>query len=197
MRLGLVVRRAGTLVTAVAIIAACKKGPTDPEGEVPVLPPANPATVLFMDDFDSENGGRGVYNWTTFQHWNVLDGCVDLHGNGFHDVQPGRSLYVDLDGTCNQAGTLETKMAFDLQPGDYVLEFWLAGNQRRDSRDTVDVNLGTVYQERFILRWREDFALHTRPVTVTAGTSARLRFRHFGGDDHGILLDLVRLRRAE
>jgi hypothetical protein len=196
MRIRHVVERAGMLVITLTIIAACKKGPTDPQGETPTLPPTT-ATVLFLGDFDAENGGRGVYNWTAFQHWNVLEGCVDLHGNGFHDVQPGRGLYVDLDGTCNQAGTIETKAAFDLQPGDYVLEFWLAGNSRREGRDTVDVNLGTLYQEQFILRRRDDFALYTRPLSVTTATTARLRFKHMGGDDHGILLDLVRLRRAE
>lgn len=184
------------LVITLTMIAACKKGPTDPEGETPMLPPTT-ATVLFLDDFDAENGGRGVYNWTTFQHWNVLEGCVDLHGNGFHDVQPGRSLYVDLDGTCENAGTIETKNAFDLPSGNYVLEFWLAGNQRVNRSDTVVVSLGTLFQERIILRQRDAFALFTRNIPVTTATSAKLRFQHHGGDDEGILLDLVRLRRAE
>lgn len=197
MKLGHVVKRAGMLVVAVALVGACKKGPTEPEGDVPTLPPTDPATVLFMDDFDSENGGRGVYNWTQFQNWNVLEGCVDLHGNGFDDVQPGRGLYVDLDGTCNQGGTLETKTEFNLAPGNYVLEFWISGNSRRGNRDTVDVNLGTLYQERFILTRNDPFALHTKNVTVATATPARLRFKHAGGDHFGILLDLVRLRRAE
>ncbi|HEV2121436.1 MAG TPA: hypothetical protein VGW38_01510 [Chloroflexota bacterium] len=197
MKLGHLVKRVGMLVIAAALVGACKRGPTEPEGEVPTLPPVAPGTDLFMDDFDSENGRKGVYNWSTFQNWNVQEGCVDLHGNGFDDVQPGRGLYVDLDGTCGQAGTIETKSEFNLAPGNYVLEFWLAGNSRRGNRDTVDVNLGTLYQERFILTRNDPFVLRTKEITVETATPARLRFKHSGGDHFGMLLDLVRLRRAE
>ncbi len=197
MKLGHLVKRAGMLVIAVILVGACRKAPTEPEGEGPTLPPAAPGAVLFMDDFDAENGGRGVYNWTGFQNWNVPEGCVDLHGNGFFDVQPGRGLYVDLDGTCNNAGIFETKATFDFEPGTYLLEFWLAGNHRMDAPDTVHVTLGSLYERRFILRRRDAFTLYTESLTVATPTSGKLRFRHEGGDDQGILVDLVRLRRAE
>ncbi|CAN5683866.1 hypothetical protein BH23GEM3_BH23GEM3_14980 [soil metagenome] len=185
----------GCSALAILMLAAgCRKSPIEP----PRLDPVDPATVLFVDDFDAENGGAGRFNYTAFANWNVQDGCVDLHGNGFIDVQPGKGLYVDLDGTCkpSKAGTMETKAAFSLDPGSYVLEFWLAGNQRIPSPDTVLVSLGDLHQEQIVLTRDEPFRLFTRNLTVSTPTTARLRFRNLGGDDQGALLDLVRLRRA-
>jgi hypothetical protein len=162
----------------------------------PVLDEADPETVIFFEDFDDENDGEGVNNWTDFQQWNVITGCVDLHGNGFNDVVPGRGLYVDMDGTCNRAGTIETKETFTLVPGDrYLLEYWLAGNQRRDAPDSLDVTLGGAFQQRHVLPRREDFKLHSHMITVADTTQARLRFRHYGNDNEGALLDLIRMRR--
>jgi hypothetical protein len=188
--------RTASAGVALGVFAACSD-PTDPRGTPPTLPPASSATVLFIDDFDAENGGVGINNWESFRQWEVVAGCVDLHGNGFYDVQPGKGLYVDLDGTCRRAGTIQTKDAFELTPGDYVLEFWIAGNHRIDDPDTVDVSLGSLHQERLILSRRDRFALQTRAIRVEQTTSARIRFQAHGGDNQGALLDLVRLRRAE
>jgi hypothetical protein len=184
-------------VAAMFGVAACSDT-TGPKGEVPVLPPVtDQTTILFLDDFDNENGGRGVYDWTNFQKWNVVSGCVDLHGNGFHDVQPGRGLYVDLDGTCNEGGTIETKAAFDLQPGTYVLEYWLAGNQRIRRSDTVDVKVGTIFTRTHVKETNDAFTMYTDTLNVTQATSARVSFRNHGADNQGALLDLVRLRRIQ
>lgn len=163
----------------------------------PSLVDVDPATVLFADDFNTENNQVGVYNWTSFANWTVLAGCADLHGNGFHDVEPGTGLYVDLDGSCDAGSTFQTKTAFTLQPGNYVLEFWLAGNQRISSSDTVNVSLGTLHQEQLTLRQRDPFALHTRELSVPSEMTVALRFENLGGDGRGALLDLVRLRRAQ
>jgi hypothetical protein len=187
-------RKTGVFLTVLACGMAmnCGENPLAPS-----LVPVNPANVLLVDDFDQENNGVGIYNWTNFANWNVVAGCVDLHGNGFHDVQPGRGLYVDLDGSCAAAGTIETKVAFDLQPGSYVLEFWIAGNHRIDAADTVIISLGSLYEEQMIMQRRDRFRLITRNISVSAPTSARLRFQNLGGDGRGALIDLVRLRRAE
>jgi hypothetical protein len=186
-------RRIGVFLTALACgtVVSCGENPLAPS-----LVPVDPATVLFVDDFDQENNGVGVYNWTSFANWNVVDGCVDLHGNGFHDVQPGRGLYVDLDGSCAQGGTIETKAEFTLEPGAYVLEFWIAGNHRIDAADTVIITLGSVYQEQMVMQRRDRFRLITRDISVPALTTARIRFQNLGGDGRGGLIDLVRLRRA-
>ena len=126
----------------------------------------------------------------------MLDGCVDLHGNGFVDVQPGTGLYVDLDGSCDAGGTIETKAAFTLQPGTYVLEFLMAGNQRIDTPDTVNVSVGSLYQEQVVLQKLDRFELRTRNISVASQTTARIRFQNLGGDGRGALVDLVRLRRV-
>lgn len=175
------------LVVASTTISSCRNPLS--------LPTADPATILLFDDFDTENNGVGALNWSGFKNWVVTQGCVDLHGNGFYDVQPGRGLYVDLDGTCKAAGTIQTRLALNLLPGDYTLEFWLAGNQRRNTDDAVTISLGDVFTERIVLARRERFTLYTRKITVTQPTTAKLVFAGSGGDDEGILLDLVRLRR--
>jgi hypothetical protein len=182
------------LCGAATLAVSCGRSPTEPI--IPTLPVVAPGTILFHDDVDTENNGVGVNNFTAFKNWVVVDGCVDLHGNGFYDVQAGNGIYIDLDGTCQKAGTIETKVAYDLTPGTYVLEFWLAGNQRIARSDTVDVSLGTVYEERFILPRTEQFRMYSRPLVVQNETSVKLRFRNHGGDHQGALLDQVRLRRA-
>jgi hypothetical protein len=184
----------GVLLLCSTLLPACKS-PTDVI--VPTLPPAPPASVLLFDDFDSENGGVGVNNWSTFAQWLVASGCVDLHGNGFFDVQAGHGLYVDLDGTCSQGGALETRELFSLQPGNYVLEFWLAGNNRNSIPDTVAVSLGTLHQEQIVMQRDDQFRLFTRSISVTSPVTARLRFQNLGGDNQGALLDLVRFRRTD
>lgn len=184
-----------SVVLLCASITACRAA-TEPTVIVPDLPPVPAESVLLFDNFDNENGGVGQNNWTNFQKWNVVAGCVDLHGNGFYDVQANNGIYVDLDGSCESAGTIETKEAFALAAGQYVLEFWLAGNNRISTPDTVVVSLGTLLQEQIVLQSTEPFRLFTRSVTVTASTTVRLRFGAFGGDNQGALLDQVRLRRA-
>lgn len=184
--------RTGLVFTLLAcgVAASCGKSPTAPS-----LVSVDPATVLFSDNFDTENNRAGVYNWTNYANWDVLAGCADLHGNGFHDVQPGTGLYVDLDGSCQGGATFETKTAFVLEPGAYVLEFYLAGNHRISSSDTVNASLGSLYQEQFVMQQRDRFALQTRNISVATQTAAKLRFQNAGADGRGALLDLVRLRR--
>lgn len=177
-------------------VSGCKS-PSDPEPDVPRLPPVTPSTVLLFDDFDGENGGTGQNNWSNLQNWTLVAGCVDLHGNGFYDVQRGNGLYLDLDGSCAEGATVESKTEFSLASGLYVLEFWLAGNQRIATPDTVRVTLGSVYSEEFVMNQFDAFRLVSRTVPVSATTAARLRFRNLGGDNQGALLDVVRLRRAQ
>ena len=180
------------------VISIALAGCESPTEVVPTLPPVDSAAVLLFDDFDRENSGVGALNWKEFRQWSVIRGCVDLHGNGFYDVQPGKGLYVDLDGTCKGAGTIETRLPLNLQPGEYILEFWLAGNQRRDTPDTVVVSLGDLFEEQITLGRREPFRLYSRNINITVmvSTTAKLVFTGAGGDDEGILLDLVRLRRS-
>lgn len=197
-------RSSWTLLPALAAllaVAACDRntttGPT--EAEIPSLPEIPGDRVIFFEDFDDENDGVGVNNWTAFRQWNVLDGCVDLHGNGFYDVQRGHGLYVDLDGSCNHGGTIETREAVELQPGIHVLEFWLAGNQRLERADTVRVTVttasATLLDREYEIGWRQPFRLYSERVDAASPVSVRIRFQNHGGDNQGALLDVIRLRR--
>lgn len=153
---------------------------------------AEPSSVLLEDNFDSENGGFGSLNYFGLRNWNVIAGSVDLIGNGFADFLPGNGLYLDLDGTTSQAGTIESKSTFTLVPGTYRLEFRLAGSQLGDP-NRVDVRLGDVYTETFTPPSNAPFTLIVRDIIVTTATSGKLVFQSFGADNMGFLLDNVRL----
>lgn len=190
-------RKLSLLILLALSATACRKSPVEPDPIVPDLPSADPQTVLFSENFDNENGAQGKSNWTQFSKWNVVAGCVDLHGNGFVDVQRNNGLYVDLDGTCDRPGVIETKTELSLDAGGHVLEFWLAGNQRNARSDTVVVTLGSVFEEQFILERGAQFREVSRTLSISAPVQARLRFaQQGGGDQEGILLDQVRIRRA-
>jgi hypothetical protein len=84
---------------------------------------------------------EGALNYNAFINWNVLNGHVDLLGNGFLDLLPGNGLYVDLGGsTPPYNGELQSKVPFNLVSGhSYRVTVWLAGNQQSDPNDLVAV----------------------------------------------------------
>lgn len=146
------------------------------------------ADVLLFDDFNSENGGVKQLNYTAFANWDVTDGTVDLAVEVFE----GDGLYVDLDGSTNDAGRMESKTTFPLQPGFYGLSFLLAGSQRGDF-NTVTVSLGDAYSETFALASSVPWTSVKRTIIVATAMDAKLVFDHAGGDTYGILLDNVSL----
>lgn len=77
----------------------------------------------------------GALNYCSFEKWNVIDGNVDLIGNGFMDLLPGNGLYVDLAGsTSPYKGTMVTKETIAVEEAkQYRLSVRLAGNQRVDA----------------------------------------------------------------
>jgi len=152
-------------------------------------------TILFQDNFDSENGGRGTLNYRGFEKWDVASGQVDLIGNGFWDFHPDHGLHVDLDGSANKAATLRPKSAFKLSPGTYALEFDLAGNFQR-TVNTMRVSMGDFYDEEFTLPAQEPFRKIKRKIKVSSAAEVMLVFQHEGGDNFGLLLDNVRLSKT-
>jgi hypothetical protein len=149
------------------------------------------AAPIFQDNFNSENGGGGALNYTGFANWTVSNGTVDLIGNGYFDFYPGNGLYVDLDGSTFQAGTLSTKMSF--APGTYLLSFDLGGNDRDYPNDLVDVTMGNVIFH-YTVASGDPFALFTEIVTLT--TAGQLTFYNHGGDNVGAILDNVTVSAA-
>jgi len=192
MRTNRLILPASLVAVSALILFACKDSPT-----IPSLEDVDAETVVLLSEFNDENDGEGLFNWQGNDEWAVVAGCVDLHGNGFTDVWPNNGLYIDLDGSCNEGGTIETREEMTLTTGTYVLEFWLAGNNRRDEPDTVLVNFGSLHQEQIVMARKDPFRLFSRELNVTQGTSAKLSFQNLGGDNEGALLDLVRVRRKE
>ncbi|MBM2820076.1 MAG: sorting protein [Nitrosarchaeum sp.] len=155
------------------------------------------ATVLLDDNFNSENGGAEALNYAFVGNWAVSDGTVDLIGNGgTFDFLPGNGLYVDLDGSTNNAGKMTSK-TFDLESCNYELQFDLAGNQRNGAIESVDVSVGSLFSESFSLNENDPFTTITRPISVVSPTSAQIIFAGFGVDNIGLLLDDVKFTKLD
>ncbi len=163
---------------------------------VPTLPPVPGTQVFLQDDMDDENGGVAVQNFSAFTNWTVTRGCVDLHGPGSINPLPGNGLYIDLDGSCDEAGRLESKQTYDLPAGTYELELVLAGNNQFGPTDTVTFSVGTAFSETISVLENEPFEIRTFTFTVGAATSGKIVMDHAGGDNQGILVDAVRLRKS-
>ncbi|HBQ97326.1 MULTISPECIES: PEP-CTERM sorting domain-containing protein [unclassified Roseofilum] len=156
------------------------------------IPSASAQTILLEDNFNAENGGVGELNYFDLANWDVVDGSVDLIGNGFFDFFPSQGLFLDLDGTTRNAGTVVSKTAFTFNPGQIVeLSFDLLGqNPGRTQNNNLTVSLGTLFEETFSVL---DAGLITRQFTVEQLTTANLIFDHTGGDNGGLVLDDVML----
>ncbi|ETR65358.1 MAG: hypothetical protein OMM_14374 [Candidatus Magnetoglobus multicellularis str. Araruama] len=103
-----------------------------------------------------------------------------------------------MDGTKDnngyiKAGTITSKDKFKLYPGEYLLEFNLAGCQRNDDDiNAITVSLGSLYSKRIVLENELEFKLFTEFIHVVQTTEAHLVFSHSGGDEYGLLLDNIK-----
>lgn len=152
---------------------------------------------LFNQNFDGLNGGNGQNNFPfgVGTGFTVSNGTVDLVGNGFDDFLPGNGLYVDLDGSTNDAGRMQSD-TLTLNPGSYVLTFDLAGSQRNITTptDSVTVTFDAFPSETFTRTFSDPFQTITRNFTINAATTGSLIFEDVAGaDSFGLLLDNVRL----
>jgi hypothetical protein len=162
---------------------------------VPVLPPVPPGAVILQDDMDDENNGQATTNYTGFENWNVTRQCVDLHGPGSIDPVPGNGLYIDMDGSCNVAGRMESKQNYALDPGTYRFEMVLAGNNQNGPTDTMDITIGSLFSTTVVVPEDESFNIREWTFNVPAATTATIVMDHAGGDQQGILIDAIRLSR--
>jgi hypothetical protein len=151
------------------------------------------AATVFSDNFNSENGGNGALNYTGFANWTVTNGTVDLIGNGYFDFLPGNGLYVDMDGSTDQAGTIVSS-AIALSAGSYLFQFDLAGNQRNYSIEPVTASVsGGLASQTYALSEFVGFTTYDLAFTLAAPQAVTLGFSETGGSNIGMLLDNVSL----
>ena len=162
---------------------------------------AQAGTIIFHEDFNAENGGVGVLNYTGFANWSISGGTVDLIGNGFFEFPPvtnGHGLYVDLDGSTGAAGLMQHPMY--LSHDWYVLDFELAGNQRNAGDEIVDVsavwfgNQSTTLS--IVVPDTQPFVTYSMYFYASPDGPASVSFHNRGGDNIGALLDNVTLTRV-
>jgi hypothetical protein len=161
---------------------------------------SNASTVVFSDNFNSENGGNGALDYNNFSNWIITGGTVDLIGNGYFDFMSGQGygLYVDLDGSTGQAGTMTSKKT--LSAGSYSLTFSLAGSHvfnndaDHDSPNIVEVSAGgSTPIDTVTLLENDPFSVHTISFYLNYASPVSISFHNLGGDNVGALLDNVTL----
>ena len=152
------------------------------------------AGVVFSDNFDSY---AYALNWTPPANWTAPGpGTVDLIGETttgtFFDFYPGNGGYVDLDGSNNLPGTLQTIASFGA--GTYTLSFDLGGNANGDVAKTTTITLGD-FSQSITLDSGAPLALHSYTFTTTGG---QLSFADLPGGNQNIgnILDDVTLSTA-
>ena len=126
-------------------------------------------------------------------NWSVPVGSVDLIGETptgtQFDFYPGHGGYVDLDGTSDAAGALQTLGSF--AAGSYTLSFDLGGNARGDVDKTTTITIGD-WSTSLTLPSTSPYQLYTFNVTTNGG---HLSFADGAGgnQDIGNILDNVTL----
>jgi len=106
----------------------------------------------------------------------------------------GHPLYIDMASGPGDTGILISKKAFELQSGKYRVEFNLVGDPLGAPRK-VHFNVGDIYDGEVTLGTDEMVKTFKRDIFVTTLSTARLVFRHHGGDFQGLMLESVRLTK--
>lgn len=158
--------------------------------------PAYAATV-FYDDFDTETPGLNA----TLTKWDVSNGTIDvIPANNQYDFYPSNGLYVDLDGSSNDAGVITTKDAFTFALGQkYRLSFYYGKNPNGGGSEetitmAVTVALGDLLNTSLIIPvgFISNLIYHYVDF-IGDGTSGKLSIGALGGDNQGPIIDRVRL----
>jgi hypothetical protein len=154
------------------------------------------AAVLLTDNFNSENGGVGAYNYTGFANWKVTSGSVDLIGaGGPYDFYSGNGLYVDLNGSTGHPGQLTSDVIF--AAGSYKLTFDLGGNARGDGSKTTSVSFGLgTFSKSLTLASSAGLDTYTYTFTTTKAGSLVFTDAAGGNPNIGNILDNVTVATA-
>lgn len=155
--------------------------------------PAAAATV-FSDNFNSETQGTNG----SLSNWNVSNGTIDVIGTGFFNFYPGNGNYLDLDGSNNNAGRIETKLPLAFTIGQtYTLSFNYGRNGGSFESMTFGVTGGNL-SELFTLPQGGTVPFSSFSIDfVATSASGNLFFDHAGGDQQGIVLDNVLLTSVD
>ncbi len=151
-------------------------------------------TIILSENFNSVPTGGAVTG--SVGAFSITRGSVDVLANGDFGLPcaGGAGRCLDLDGTTGLAARLESA-TLTLAPGNYTLQFDLAGSQRGDT-NSVTVSLGS-FSEIFILPSDAPYSTITRNLVFSTSISASLIFDHAGGDNIGLLLDNVALTQRD
>ncbi|MBY0436556.1 MAG: VPLPA-CTERM sorting domain-containing protein [Burkholderiales bacterium] len=151
--------------------------------------PAAAATV-FSDNFDADTLALNG----SLSNWTVSSGTIDVIGTGSFNFYPGNGNFLDLDGTSNNAGRIETKLPLAFTIGQtYTLSFSFGRNGGNAESMTYGVTGGNLSQVFSLLQGGTvPFSAFSIDF-VASSASGNIFFDHAGGDNQGIVLDNVRL----
>lgn len=155
--------------------------------------PTESFQLVFYDNFDGNTSGRN----NPPANWTVTNGTVDVVGNGDQDYLPGNGLFVDLDGSTNDAGQLRTSFQLNADV-TYIATYQLAGSQReelslmieRSTTDIVDVFFGSSFLSH-TLNANDPITTFSQSFTPTSDGFYELMFQNQGGDLIGAILTEV------
>jgi hypothetical protein len=147
------------------------------------------AATIFQDNFDSETTELNA----RLDNWRVTRGAVDAIGKGFYDFYPGNGVFLDMDGSVFEAGTIRTRTRFSLVAGEtYRIAFSLGVNGTAAERLRFGfADLATFGKRIAAGGIRPGMQQVSRTFTASQDQSAALFFRAFGKDNRGPVLDNV------
>jgi hypothetical protein len=161
--------------------------------------------LLFFDNFTEEvtqgvpcgactlnyavaGGAQGLHNWTcTAGSIDLISDCCGYTDTGY------AGPYLDMDGSTDASGTIQTKTSFSLAAGvTYTLTVVLAGDYRGGS-GTVEISLAGA-TDTVTLSSNTPFAPYTLTVTPGSATSSPIVIAsEDGASNVGLLLQSVQL----
>ncbi len=143
----------------------------DASGNASIPDATSAQQVLFFEDFEADVPALAK---TDLVNWNVINGDVDIFfANQFG--LPLSSNAADIAGDVN--GTIETKSALTLDPGNYRLSFLILGN---DDDAKLNVQIGSLLNQDFTSFIGGTVERRVVDFTVAAATTATIRFEEFG-----------------
>lgn len=150
---------------------------------------ASADTTLFFDDFESSAQGLN----TTPSNWALISGTVDVLGGGvFGGFCSNGTNCVDLDGSSNAAGAINSLATFDLDAQTtYTLSFDYTNNG--NGTNTLNWGLATLSETLVVTGPSNPYASASATFTGQSALNAAIIFSHEGADNQGVIIDNVRL----